>query len=143
MDTKSKTTVLVGGCFDILHFGHIEFLHKAQELGTYLIVLLEADSRIKDLKGDTRPFHTQLMRKRMLESLRYVDEVISLPDNMTHEKYAHKVKDIHPDIIAITTGDPICERKSELATIVGATLVVIPRFESPTTSQIAHILELE
>ena len=43
--------VLVGGCFDMLHVGHVEFLRKSRSFGDYLIVLLESDENIKKLKG--------------------------------------------------------------------------------------------
>jgi rfaE bifunctional protein nucleotidyltransferase chain/domain len=143
METQSKKVVLVGGCFDILHYGHVEFLRQARELGSSLTILLETDSRIKLLKGYSRPFHTQIVRKKMLEALRYVDTVILLPEDMTHEKYAQVVSDIHPSIIAITTGDPILERKYELAKSVGATLITIPHINAPSTTDIATMLGLE
>ena len=81
--------VLVGGCFDVLHFGHIEFLKHAKEQGTFLVVALESDENVKRRKGDLRPIHTQEQRKGMLQALSFVDEVIMLP-TMTHDnEYQH------------------------------------------------------
>ncbi len=71
--------VLVGGCFDLLHFGHIKFLEEAKKSGDYLVVALESDENVRRTKGETRPIHTQEQRKAMLESLTCVDEVIMLP----------------------------------------------------------------
>ena len=49
--TKGK--VLVGGCFDVIHIGHIQFLKRAKSFGDCLIVLLESDENIKRLKGES------------------------------------------------------------------------------------------
>ncbi len=143
MDVQVKKIILVGGCFDILHYGHVEFLRQARALGDHLIVLLESDSRIKLLKGYSRPFHTQAIRKKMLEAIRYVDTVIVLPEHMTHETYERITGDIHPAIIAVTAGDPILKRKLELATSIGAELITITRTDAPSTTDIATILGLE
>ena len=73
--------VLTGGCFDILHFGHITFLKQAKTLGDHLIVALESDGNVKRVKGDMRPIHTQEQRKAMLEALSCVDEIIRSPSH--------------------------------------------------------------
>ena len=135
--------VIVGGCFDLLHYGHITFLKKAKELGDTLIVLLESDEKVRRLKGDTRPIHNQNQRKEMLESLSFVDEVIILPAVTTDQFYADLVDQIRPDIIAATEGDPMVEQKRKQATWFGAQLVVIPKIHTPSTSQLAKLLGLE
>ena len=94
--------VLVGGCFDILHYGHISFLEKAKSLGDCLIVALESDENVKKLKGPGRPIHTQKQRAGMLKELKCVDEVILLPPIPDYERLVQKIE---PDIIAITQGD--------------------------------------
>ena len=58
--------VLVGGCFDFIHFGHISFLKQAKASGDYLIVALESDENVRLAKGDARPIHTQEQRKQKL-----------------------------------------------------------------------------
>lgn len=67
--------VLVNGTFDVLHLGHLELLNYAKSLGDYLIVAIDADSRVTQLKGPTRPINNQLERKTLLQNLRAVDEV--------------------------------------------------------------------
>jgi rfaE bifunctional protein nucleotidyltransferase chain/domain len=141
---KLKTNkVLVGGCFDILHYGHIHFLKKAKSLGDFLVVALESDKSIKKIKGEKRPIHGQNQRREMLESLEFVDEVISLPDEMKDEDYFKLVEVVHPKIIAVTKGDPILSKKQKQAQSVGAKVVEIPKIKVPSTSQIAKILEIE
>lgn len=136
-------TVLVGGCFDLLHFGHVTFLEHAKALGDYLIVALESDENVRRMKGDARPIHTQEQRKAMLASLRSVDEVIMLPTLKTDADYEALVTRIRPSVIAITEGDPVEEKKRRHAAGIGATVAVIPKIRTPSTSQLAKLLELE
>jgi D-beta-D-heptose 7-phosphate kinase/D-beta-D-heptose 1-phosphate adenosyltransferase len=67
--------IIVNGTFDILHRGHIELLKYAQSLGDHLLVVIDTDRRVKELKGVNRPINNQSDRKLMLESLKYVDQV--------------------------------------------------------------------
>jgi D-beta-D-heptose 7-phosphate kinase/D-beta-D-heptose 1-phosphate adenosyltransferase len=67
--------IVVNGTFDILHRGHIELLKYAQSLGDHLLVAIDTDRRVKELKGVNRPINNQSDRKLMLESLKYVDQV--------------------------------------------------------------------
>lgn len=135
--------VLVGGCFDLLHFGHIKFLEEAKKLGDHLIVALESDENVRRMKGATRPIHTQTQRKSMLESLRFVDEVIVLPPLKTDAEYAALVTRVHPTVIALTEGDTMEDKKRQHARLVRANVVVIPRVHTPSTSQLTKLLELE
>ena len=135
--------VLVGGCFDILHFGHITFLTRAKSMGTHLIVALESDENVRHSKGDNRPIHTQHQRASMLRALNVVDEVIELPPMHTDSEYNNLVEHIRPNIIAITEGDPIKQKKAVQATSVSAKLIEIPKIHTPSTSQLAKLLNLE
>jgi FAD synthetase len=134
--------VLVGGCFDVIHIGHVKFLEKAKKLGDYLIVLLESDENIKKLKGKNRPIFKFKDRKYILESLKFVDKVIIIPSNPLHETYNKIVQDIKPHIIAVTEDDPIIERKLKQAKSVGAELIVIKKFNSYTSSKIINLLDI-
>lgn len=87
--------VVTNGCFDILHIGHIELLKKSKQLGDYLIVLLNSDKSVINLKGSKRPINNQYDRKILLESIRYVDEVI-IYDDLTPIKLIERIK---PDIL--------------------------------------------
>jgi D-beta-D-heptose 7-phosphate kinase/D-beta-D-heptose 1-phosphate adenosyltransferase len=68
--------IWTNGCFDILHIGHIKMLEAAKSRGDYLVVGIDSDSRVKELKGKDRPFNNQENRKAFLESIRFVDEVV-------------------------------------------------------------------
>lgn len=138
-----KKIVLAGGCFDILHFGHIHYLKNAKALGDHLVVAIESDANIKKLKGEKRPFHNQNQRKEILESLSFVNEVIILKDKMSDSDYEELVLSVYPHVVAVTQGDPILEKKKNHATKVNAKVVEIPKVSVSSTSEIAKILELE
>jgi rfaE bifunctional protein nucleotidyltransferase chain/domain len=69
------TTVMVNGTFDVLHPGHISLLNTARSYGDYLVVAIDTDRRVKELKGDKRPINNQNDRKVMLSNLKAVDIV--------------------------------------------------------------------
>mgnify|MGYP003145305899 CR=1 FL=1 len=101
--------VFTNGVFDILHTGHIEMLKFAKSLGGNLVVGINSDRAVRILKGPTRPINNQNDRKRMLESLDCVDEVIIFDDIE-----AKKLVDIiHPNILVKGgewTADEVRER---------------------------------
>ena len=70
-----KNIVLVGGCFDIVHLGHLIFLEKAKAKGDILIVLLESDENIRKNKGQNRPINNQEDRALFLSKLKMVDKL--------------------------------------------------------------------
>ncbi|MFA5933452.1 MAG: adenylyltransferase/cytidyltransferase family protein [Microgenomates group bacterium] len=125
MKTSDEKVVLVGGCFDILHVGHIRFLQKARSLGDKLIVLLESDERIEEMKGQGRPVNIQKDRAEVLTSLEDVDVVVLLPTEMKNSDYDLMVKQINPDIIATTAGDPNIKFKERTAKLVSAKVKVV------------------
>ena len=135
--------VLVGGCFDLLHYGHITFLKQAKACGDYLVVALESDENVRRMKGDSRPIHSQIQRKEMLEALNFVDEVIELIPMQSDQEYFELIQKVKPAFIAVTEGDPIVEKKRRHAQAVGAQLVVITKIHTPSTSQLAKLLGLE
>jgi D-beta-D-heptose 7-phosphate kinase/D-beta-D-heptose 1-phosphate adenosyltransferase len=69
------TRVVVNGTFDILHRGHIELLNYAKSLGDWLLVCIDTDRRVKELKGEQRPINNQYDRQFMLQNLAAVDAV--------------------------------------------------------------------
>lgn len=99
-----KKIVLVGGCFDILHPGHVVFLEKAKKAGDKLVVLLESDEKVKKLKGVKRPVHNQKERAKVLLALKSVDKVVNLPNTSDEKDYLKILLKIKPDIIALTKG---------------------------------------
>ena len=131
-----KKTVLVGGCFDLLHYGHLAFLKNAQKKGEILIVALESDEFISTYKK-RKPVHNQQQRAEILASLRFVDFVIKLPLMNGNDSYFSLVKTISPAIIAVTEGDPIITIKQKQADSVGGQLIIAsPSLSTFSTSSI-------
>lgn len=133
---NTKKIVLAGGCFDILHYGHVSFMKKARAAGDILVLLLESDEFTSQVKKK-QSVHTQQQRAEILAALMYVDYVVLLPllknPNVEYEKI---IKEIHPSVIAITSGDPIESQKKKLAETVDAELLVVPYLSSFSSSQL-------
>ena len=87
--------IFTNGCFDILHRMHIELLKFCKSRGDYVVVGLNSDASVKALKGDKRPINKQDDRKYVLESLKFVDEVIIFEE----ETPFNLVKELRPDEI--------------------------------------------
>ena len=89
-------TVIVNGTFDILHPGHVRMLNTARSLGDYLIVCIDTDRRVKELKGDKRPINDQNFRRVMLQNLKAVD-IVEFFDS--REQLIDLIKLYKPDIM--------------------------------------------
>nr|BAR27625.1 putative nucleotidyltransferase [uncultured Mediterranean phage uvMED]BAR27668.1 putative nucleotidyltransferase [uncultured Mediterranean phage uvMED] len=88
----------VNGCFDVLHPGHIELLKFARSLGDYLIVAIDSDEKVAQMKGPERPIFSQYDRALMLKSIRYVD-VVHVFD--TRKELEELLYSISPDIMVV------------------------------------------
>ncbi|HJD64629.1 MAG TPA: FAD synthase [Rickettsia endosymbiont of Diachasma alloeum] len=120
----NSKTVLVGGCFDVLHYGHLEFLRKAKQQGKYLIVALEPDQTIIKYKK-RKPIHNQLQRAKILSSLTFVDKVFMLPELKGFHDYTTLVQNTCPSIIAVTRDDPQLTNKQAQAKLINAQVIEV------------------
>lgn len=77
--------IIVNGTFDILHRGHVEMLNYAKSLGDYLLVCIDTDRRVSELKGTDRPINNHENRKFMLENLKAVNAVWLFDSNQELE----------------------------------------------------------
>ena len=90
-----KTVVFANGCFDLLHVGHIRYLQAARALGDLLVLGLNGDKSVRQLKGSGRPLMNQDERAEILAALECVDYLV-LFDNLTAEEILERLKpDIH------------------------------------------------
>jgi D-sedoheptulose 7-phosphate isomerase len=87
--------VFTNGCFDIIHPGHIDLLERARKLGTKLVVGINSDRSVKQIKGAERPFVSENARKAILEALRPVDEVRIFNENTPE----NLIREIKPDVL--------------------------------------------
>lgn len=92
---ERKKIVFTNGCFDLLHVGHVRYLAQAKKLGDFLIIGLNSDSSVKELKGEDRPINSFEDRATLLLAIESVDLVIMF-EEQTPENL---IKDIVPDIL--------------------------------------------
>ena len=92
---NKQKVVFTNGCFDILHAGHVDYLVKAKECGDILIVGLNGDSSVRNIKGKNRPIVTETERAFVLNNLKPVDYVV-LFDEPTPQKL---IETLIPDIL--------------------------------------------
>ncbi|MBK8777032.1 MAG: D-glycero-beta-D-manno-heptose 1-phosphate adenylyltransferase [Saprospiraceae bacterium] len=131
--SQGEKIVFTNGCFDILHYGHIDYLEKAKSLGDRLIVGINSDSSVTKLKGPHRPIQDEYSRQAIMAALSCVDVVI-LFSEATPLNLIHFVK---PDIL-VKGGD------WDLEAIVGSSFVAsyggqvktIPYIEGYSTTNI-------
>ena len=134
---QNKSIVLAGGCFDILHTGHMEFLRRAKLHGDVLFVMLESDETIKRLKGNQRPLNNQQHRANVLSSLESVDYIIMLMPLKNDDEYDKVVVNLKPDILATTKNDKFLKHKKRQAEKIGAKVVsVIKRIPDTSTTNL-------
>ena len=88
--------VIVNGTFDLLHRGHLELLNYAKSLGDQLLVAIDTDRRVKELKGPSRPVNNQDDRKFFLYNLRPVDIVMTFD---SEQDLIDIIKEYKPDIM--------------------------------------------
>ncbi len=91
---NGKTYVVTNGCFDILHVGHVRYLQKTKEFADYLIVMLNSDTSVKNLKGEGRPINNENDRAEILSALSCVDYVVLFDEKSP----AKLLEDIKPDV---------------------------------------------
>lgn len=92
---KGKKIVFTNGCFDILHLGHVEYLNEAKAQGDLLIVGLNSDKSVRELKGEDRPINNEQDRSAMLLNLKAVDCV----QIFTEQTPLEIIKLIKPDVL--------------------------------------------
>jgi rfaE bifunctional protein nucleotidyltransferase chain/domain len=87
---------LTNGCFELLHVGHIRYLHAAKELGGRLVVAINSDDSVRALKGEGRPLIPAEERAEILAALADVDAVVVFPEPDVRAI----IREIHPDVHA-------------------------------------------
>jgi glycerol-3-phosphate cytidylyltransferase len=128
-----RVKVFTNGCFDLLHIGHIHLLREAKKMGDYLIVGINSDYSVKKLKGNDRPINTETERKTILESIKYVDEVIIFEE----ETPIKLLQIIKPDV-HVKGGDYIAELLPEYDTVIknGGTVKIVELYGNKSTTKI-------
>ncbi len=92
---EGKKVVFTNGCFDLLHLGHVDYLAKAADCGNKLIIGVNTDTSISNLKGPSRPIQDQQSRLQILASLQCVDAVILFDEQTPY----NLIKTLEPDVL--------------------------------------------
>jgi rfaE bifunctional protein nucleotidyltransferase chain/domain len=129
---QGKTLVFTNGVFDVLHAGHVRYLQQARTLGEVLIVGLNTDSSVRNLKGPTRPVNTLEDRAEVLEALRAVDGVVAFEQATPEELISQLRPEIH-----VKGGDYSIESLPEARIVqsYGGRVVILPTLEGRSTTE--------
>lgn len=128
---KNDKIVFTNGCFDILHFGHLQLLAQAASFGNKLIVGLNSDSSVKKLKGNDRPINHEQDRLFQLASLLVVDAVCLFEEDTPLELIKH----IQPNVL-VKGGDYTIDTivGADVVTGYGGSVEIIPFVDGYSTS---------
>jgi rfaE bifunctional protein nucleotidyltransferase chain/domain len=137
LKTKGKRIVFTNGCFDILHIGHVRYLEEARALGDVLVVGVNSDTSVQELKGPKRPILPQEERAEILSGLGCVDYVTLFeeidPLNL--------ITSLHPDVL-VKGGDWTKEQivGREEVERSGGEVFLIPFVEKASTSNLIEMI---
>jgi len=134
----SKSVVFTNGCFDILHVGHVEYLERSRQCGDILIVGLNHDDSVRQLKGAERPINEWKSRAIILKALSCVDIVIGFGE----ETPIDLIRLLRPNIIT-KGGDYKMEDMigREYVESYGGEVVIFPFVGGYSTTEIIRKLE--
>lgn len=139
MKAAGRTVVLTNGVFDLLHAGHLFFLRNARNLGGALIVALNSDNSVRQLKGPNRPITHQDHRAYGLDSLSCVDRIIMFE----RKRLTEEIRALKPDVYCKAgdyTLDKLDPDERRALEEVGAEIKFMPFLVGfSTTSLIARI----
>ncbi|WP_431045360.1 D-glycero-beta-D-manno-heptose 1-phosphate adenylyltransferase [Streptomyces sp. P1-3] len=138
---RGGKVVAAGGCFDLLHGGHVSLLQQARQLGDVLVVCVNSDASVARLKGPSRPVVGERERAALLEALACVDGVLIFGEDTPESVLA----ELRPDVW-VKGGDYAGQRipESDLVESWGGQVVVVPYLEGrSTTSLIARAAQKE
>jgi rfaE bifunctional protein nucleotidyltransferase chain/domain len=125
--------VFTNGCFDVLHVGHVRYLERARALGDALVVAINSDRTVRELKGAGRPIMNERERAEMLAALRAVDYVVVFDDISPRALIA----DLLPDVLAKGGDYALSEiHGREEVEAAGGRVVALPFIEGASTTGI-------
>jgi D-beta-D-heptose 7-phosphate kinase/D-beta-D-heptose 1-phosphate adenosyltransferase len=134
-----KKLVFTNGCFDILHVGHVRYLNQARSLGDALVVGINSDRSVREIKGDPRPIVPELERAEVLAALACVDFVFIFDDATPK----HVIDAIVPDVLVKGADWGVAEIVGrDTVENAGGVVLNVPLVEGSSTSEIIQkILE--
>lgn len=133
--SEGKSLTLVTGVFDLLHQEHRNFLVKAKATADLLVVGLESDLRVKQMKGEGRPINTQAKRLANLQALGLADFIFILPEQFSKpDDHRRLIGKIQPDFLAVSSHTSHQREKAAILAQFNAKLVVVHDFNPDFSS---------
>ena len=140
LQKQGKKLAVTNGCFDILHRGHAEYLQSARNTADALLVLVNADASIRQLKGPTRPICKELDRAFLLACLEFIDAVVIFDSQRCNKELAALAPDVY-----VKGGDYTVEKldPSERGVLMdcGAEFQFIPFVPGYSTTAVIKLCE--
>lgn len=134
MAEQGKRVVLTNGCFDLLHFGHLNYLKESAMLGDILIVGVNSDWSVSELKGPDRPINIELHRAYALASLKAVDRTFVFKG----PRFEKEIQQIKPDLYT-KAGDysieTLPESERNALESVGVDIRILPFHDGHSTTR--------
>ena len=133
--SESQRVVATNGCFDILHVGHVRYLTAARKLGDVLVVGLNGDDSVRQLKGEGRPVNREQDRAEVLAALESVDYVTIFPEN----RATNFLRAAAPAVYAKGgdyTADTLDPEERAVLNEFGARIEIIPFEKGYSTSEL-------
>ena len=132
---NGEKIVFTNGCFDLVHRGHIEVLANTADLGDKLIIGLNSDSSIKDLKGENRPIMDETSRAILLASLQFVDAVVFFSEETPYKL----IETLVPDILAKGGDYKVTEiAGNEVVSENGGEVILVPFIDGFSSTNIVE-----
>ena len=134
---EGKKVVFTNGCFDLLHIGHIKYLQKAKELGDVLIVGVNSDDSVKEMKGKERPFFPEEERVQILAALECVDYITVFPECLPNKLIEILKPDVH-----VKGGDYQPEELPEAKIVesYGGKVVIVDEVKGKSTTELINLI---
>tara|TARA_B100001778_G_C18581648_1_gene627719 strand:+ start:778 stop:1278 length:501 start_codon:yes stop_codon:yes gene_type:complete len=131
--SNNETIVFTNGCFDILHLGHLDYLLKAKDLGSKLIVGVNSSSSVQKLKGPSRPINSTQSRSKLLAGFECIDLIVVFNEDTP----LNLIQSLKPNIL-VKGGDYTFETivGAEEVTSYGGHVKIIPFLPGYSTSKI-------
>ena len=134
---NGKKIAWTNGCFDIIHAGHVDYLERSKAYGDFLVVGMNSDVSVKELKGDNRPVFSEKDRAKVLSSIVYLDYVVIFSDKTPIKM----IEFIKPDYYikgGDYTIDTIDQDERKVVESYGGEIVLLPMVEGVSSSIIVE-----
>jgi D-beta-D-heptose 7-phosphate kinase/D-beta-D-heptose 1-phosphate adenosyltransferase len=137
LKAKGKRVVFTNGCFDLLHIGHIRYLEKAKALGDILVVGVNSDQSVRNLKGPNRPILPEEERAEIISGFGCVDYITIFDESTPLEL----ISSLQPHIL-VKGGDWTKETTvgKEVVEKLGGKVVILPFIEESSTSNLIETI---